>query len=299
MADEVALQDESIARWRDAFRDDTTGINKTVQDLLRDYAAFRTVIKTVRLANEREGTDPPLNQMLFNLVSQGFWSSLLLGTRRLLDKGGSSGKKGVNSIWSVVQDVEASQDWLNRKIYVERVLHAQYDLDRLQQEAYDQVVAANGRAVWGDPELIKSDAAHRHFDALSGVSQSKRKPQDLISPLIFDKLKKRLADLDHISRHVSSHVAHAGNKQSRYDKELNAFDIRDARETLRRLKEIADLTGIWFANESSAGLATYIGDQFDGLDHAVVRTTDLVALAEQWRSIDRDIATWSIAPDDL
>jgi len=291
--------DQRIAAWRDAFQDETTGIHRTIQDLLWNYAAFRTTVRIVRLANEKGGARPPLNQMIFNVVSEGFWSGLLLGTRRLLDKAPINGPKGVYSIRSVVSDVGASRGWLNRQIYVEKVLNAPYDLDRLLQEQHDSLVAAKGRPVWGDPELMKSEAAHRHFDVLSGVSPSERSPGDLISPTVLAKIEARLADLDRIAEHVSSHVAHAGNKQSRQNKELGDFDIRDAQETLRRLKEVADLVGIWFANEGGAGLATYLGDQFDGLDHAVVDTDDLADLEEQWRLIDREIAGWSIRPEDL
>lgn len=295
----VTQYDQRIAAWRDAFQDETTGIHRTIRDLLWNYAAFRTTVRIVRLANEKGGARPPLNQMIFNLVSEGFWSGLLLGTRRLLDKAPINGPKGVYSIRSVVSDVGASRGWLNRQIYVEKVLNAHYDLDRLLQEQHDSLVAAKGRPVWGDPELMKSEAAHRHFDALSGVSPSERSPGDLISPTVLAKIEARLADLDRIAEHVSSHVAHAGNKQSRQNKELGDIDIRDAQETLRRLKEVADLVGIWFANEGGAGLATYLGDQFDGLDHAVVDTDDLADLEEQWRLIDREIAGWSIRPEDL
>ncbi|MEE9987188.1 MULTISPECIES: hypothetical protein [Hyphomicrobiales] len=44
---------------------------------------------------------------------------------------------------------------------------------------------------------------------------------------------------------------------------------------------------------------TYLGDQFDGLDHAVVDTSDLADLADQWQLIDREIAGWSIGPEDM
>ncbi len=291
--------DQRIAAWRDAFQDETTGIHSIIRGLLWNYTAFRTTVLIVRLANEKGGARPPLNQMIFNLVSEGFWSGLLLGTRRLLDKAPINGPKGVYSIRSVVSDVGASRGWLNRQIYVEKVLNAQYDLDRLLQEQHDSLLAAKGRPVWGDPELMKSEAAHRHFDVLSGVSPSERGPGDLISPAVLAKIEVRLADLDRIAEHVNSHVAHAGNKQSRHNKYLGDFDIRDAQETLRRLKEVADLVGVWFANEGGAGLATYLGDQFDGLDHAVVDTDDLADLEEQWRLIDREIAGWSIGPEDL
>ncbi len=292
-------REQRIAAWRDAFTDETTGIHRTIQDLLWNYAAFRTTVRIVLLANNTRGARAPLNQMIFNLVAEGFWSSLLLGTRRLLDRGNIQGMKGVYSIRSVVKDVEVCQPWLNRRVYVEQVLGAQYDLDRLQQEQQEALIAAKGRAVWGDPGLTKSEAAHRHFDSMSGVLPTQRSSSDLISPATFTRIEARLVELDRIADHVSSHVAHAGNKQSRKNKELDNFDIRDAHAALKKLKEIADLVGVWFANEGGAGLATYLDDQFAGLDHPLIETAELADLEEQWRSLDREIAGWSIGPDDL
>ena len=295
----MTQHDQHIAAWRDAFRDETTGIHRTIQDLLWNYAAFRTTVRIVQLAGEKTDTRPPLNQMMFNLVSQGYWSSLLLGTRRLLDKAPINGPKGVYSIRSVVRDVKESQRWLNRRIYVEKVRGAQYDLDRLRQEEYNCVAAANKPAMWIGTESMVSEAAHHHFDTLSGVSPIERNPSDLISDAIFKKIESRLSNLDRITDYTSSHVAHAGNRQSRQDRELGDFDIREAEKTLRQLKEIADLVGVWFANQGGAGLSTYLGDQFDGLDHPVVDTADLAELPKQWRLIDREIAEWSIGPEDL
>lgn len=295
----MTQHDQHIAAWRDAFRDETTGIHRTIQDLLWNYAAFRTTVRIVQLAGEKTDTRPPLNRMMFNLVSEGYWLSLLLGTRRLLDKAEINVPKGVYSIRSVVRDVKESQSWLTRRIYVEKVLDAEYDLDRLHQEQHDRLVAAKGRPVWGDPELIKTEAAHRHFDVLSDVSPLERNSSDLISDAIFEKIESRLSNLDRIADYTSSHVAHAGNKRSRQGRELGDFDIRNAEKTLRQLKEIADLVGVWFANEGGAGLATYLGDQFEGLDHPVVDSADLADLSEQWRLIDREIAEWSIGPEDL
>ena len=146
----------------------------------------------MQLAGEKTDTRPPLNQMMFNLVSEGYWSSLLLGTRRLLDKAPINGPKGVYSIRSVVRDVKESQSWLTRRIDVEKVLGAQYDLDRLQEQ-HDRLVATADGPVWGSRELRKSEAAHRYFDVLSGVSASERNSSDLISDTAFEKIETRLA----------------------------------------------------------------------------------------------------------
>ncbi|MEF2548648.1 hypothetical protein VQ045_15935, partial [Aurantimonas sp. E1-2-R+4] len=105
--------------------------------------------------------------------------------------------------------------------------------------------------------------------------------------------------LDRIAEHVSTHVAHAGNKESRLNKLLDNFNIRDAMNTLRQLKEVADLTGVWFANEGGAGLATFLGDQFEGLDQPIVTSAEIEKLEAQWQEIDRDIAKWSISTEVL
>lgn len=291
-------QTERIERWREAFCDDTTGIRKTVEDLLWNYAAFQTTVQIVRASNERQDCGMPLNQMLFNLISEGYWSSLLLGTRRLLDKHPVKGPKGVYSIRSVVKDVEDCRCWLSRRIYVEMVHHAEYDTEQLLQEMNKKLTAAKG-PVWGDPKISKSKTAHRYFDALSGVSPPDRSPDDLISPTIFAKIEARLAALDKIGEHVSSHVAHAGNKESRHTKTLENFDIQDARTTLKQLKEVSTLIGVWFANEGSGDLATFIGDQFEGLDHPIVSRLEIQKLEDNWQSTEIEIAGWSIKAEEL
>ncbi|CDN94488.1 hypothetical protein SAMN05892877_104354 [Rhizobium subbaraonis] len=292
-------QTEQIATWKQAFRDETTGIHKTVRDLIWNYAAFRTTIRIVRLANEKREEHPRLNQMLFDLISDGYWSSLLVGIRRLLDKGPIKGPKGVYSIRSVVKDVEQSRPWLTRRKYIEEVLEARYDLTPMLEEQHQRLIAAKGAATWGDPDLFRSEIAHEQFDFLSGVLPTDRRADDLIDPAVLARIEKRLASLDTIGDHVNSHLAHAGNHESRQGKSLANFDIRDAQRALRELKQISDLTGVWFANEGGGGLATFIGDQFAGLDEPLVDTEQIAQLLEHWREIDREVANWSITPKEL
>lgn len=291
---------ERIARWRDAFRDDTTGIHKTLDDLVWNYAAFRTAIRIVRLANEKRTSEPPINQMMFDLISNGYWSSLLLGIRRLVDdSSGINGRRGVYSLRAVIKDIEACRPSITRRVYVEWVCEAKYDLNLLRKEQWENVKAAAGKPTWGDPILPKSEWSHRHFDFLSGVSEDNRTPDDLIDTAVLSRVEARLATLDIIAGHVSSHVAHAGNRESRDGKELDSFEIRDAREALKELKQVADLVGIWFANEGGAGLATFLGDQFEGLDKPLIASADLEELETQWLEIDRDVASWSITAEQL
>jgi hypothetical protein len=289
-----------IERWRDAFRDNTTGINKTMHDLVWYYAAFRTALKIVNLSTEKGDQGPPLNEMMFDLVQTGYWSSLLIGVRRLLDASSAlNGKRGVYSLRSVIRDIEASRSLITRRVYVEWVCGAQYDVDRLRKQHWETLHAADGKAVWGDPELPKSEWSHRYFDRLSGVSPDERAPDDLIDARTFTLLEARLARLDSIAEYVSSHVVHAGNVESRQGRGIGDFNIEDARLALRELKQIGDLVGIWFAGASSAGLATYIGDQFLGLDSPMVARAEITTLEQQWHEIEQDVAGWSTSLGEL
>ncbi|MDE9450260.1 hypothetical protein J3R80_07230 [Aliiroseovarius sp. Z3] len=289
---------ERIKTWQIAFTDHETGIHRTVQDLLWNFAAFQTSAEIVRRAVAEEGREPALNQMFFDLIAEGYWSNLLLGTRRLLDKSSLAGPKGVYSIRSVVKDVKCCQTWLNRKVYVESVHNAQYDIRPLEQQHLSEM-RAKGGPVWGSNEITKSQAAHNYFDALSGVSQNARTPEDRIDSDIFDRIESRLSKLDRISEYTSSHIAHAGNRESRIGKTLEDFNLVEARETLKQIKEVTGFVGLWFANEGGAGLATYIGNQFEGLDQPMIPTDEISSLEERWQALDREIADWSIGATNL
>jgi hypothetical protein len=289
-----------IQRWKEAYNDDTTGIRRTLEDMIEEYAAFVTVSSIVRLSAKRHREDDvPLNQMLFDLVASGFWSRLLLGVRKLLDKGPISGPIGVNSLRSLLQDVRECHRSLNRRVYVEGLRMARYDLATLDTENTEKLRDARGKPVWGDPALTRSTAAHAAFDFLSKIDREQRSAEDIISEDILDQLEARLTKLDNIGDHVSKHVAHSGNAESRKGHDLENFDIRDAKEALKALTQVAGLVGDWFAGGSGIGLATLIGDRFEGLDKPLVASADLNELEENWRSIDRDVNTWAIRPEDL
>lgn len=292
-------QIERIKRWQEAFRDETTGIRATVQDLLWSYAAFQTTVQIVHLASERQDEGATLNQMLFNLIREGYWSSLLIGARRLLDNHALKGPQGVYSIRSVVSDVRASRSWLNRKIYVENVHEAEYDNKRLRLEM-DKELAARKGAVWASRELNNSDAAHRCFDELSGKAPSERSSDDLIDLAVFDRIEARLASLDKLADHATTHLAHSGNLESRrIKKPLEGFGIQEARATLKQLKEVSTLVGVWFANEGSGDLAGFLGDQFEGLDQPIVRSSDMQRLEQHWQAVESEIAEWNISGEEL
>jgi hypothetical protein len=88
--------------------------------------------------------------------------------------------------------------------------------------------------------------AHDHFEFLSGTTAENRSDDDVLDVAIIEWLQVRLEKFRDIIEHVNSHLAHAGNFQSRSGKLLEEFDIWKARECLKELKELSDLVGMWF-----------------------------------------------------
>lgn len=289
-----------IKSWKDAYCDDTTGIRRTLEDMLEEYAAFVMVSSIVRLASQRNRTDEDsINPMLFDLVATGYWSRLLLGVRRLLDKGPISGSKGVNSFRSLLSDVRVCRAQLNRRVYVEVLRQARYDVADLEAEDYASFKAGRSKAIWAHPARAESYAAHSTFDFLSDTNPENRSPDDLISEEVFERIENRVSALDKIAIHVDKHVAHSGTAESRKGHDLEDFDIRDAQATLRELTIIATFIGDFFTGGSGITLAALLGDRFDGLDKPLVETADLPKLRENWMAIDREVARWALEYKDL
>ena len=297
--------DRRIATWKRAFSDETTGIRTSLENMFWDHAAFRTAIKIGAIANERGrqndvgASSKVPNRMLFDLLARGYWSSLLIGTRKLVDNAPLGGNRGVYSLTSVLEDVRACQSRITRRVYVEKIRDCRYDLRALQEENYAKLTAAKGRPIWGDPELLRCELSHRDFDDLSGVDEAERSELDLIDLAILDKLKQRLIELEAVRLHTDTHLAHAGNVQSRLGKDLDEFDIRDARRVLKSLVEMTNLVARWFAGGEIATLAVFQGDQFEGLDAPLVRLEEVRLLEENWAAIDRDISSWALDAKDL
>lgn len=287
-----------IESWRTAFSDETTGIHRTLDDLIWQYACFRVVIRIVYIANQKRDPDHhPLNKMVFDMIAGGYWARLLIAIRRLLDPLAIGGERGVYSLRSVIKDIETCAHKITRRIYVEAIWDADYDVQALEAAHWEEL--RKHTFVWGDRRLTNSRMAHEHFDFLSGTTSENRSEGDILNVGFLQRAEARLARLDSIKDHVTVHLAHSGNTNSREGKVLDNFGMSEARECLKELKEVADLIGMWFCRASGAGLAVFQGDIFEGLDIAMIETDKIPELDKVWREIDRDVATWHLDRDQL
>lgn len=282
-----------IKNWKEAFSDTTSGIYPTLADLHWKYAAFRTAATIVRHAYENPDRGHHPNRMLFNMIADSYWTGTLLGIRRLLDRGALTGDTGVFSLRSVIRDAEACSGKLTRRVFLEEIAGLPYDYEAIERAEFKYLSSLPpGTAVWGSTEAFASRSRHDQFDFLSGVSAQDRSPRDKIRKEMFDRLEARLIALDRIAKHVSTHIAHAGNSKSRTGWELDQFDTGDARSALKELTEVAHLAGGWFAYDGASVLAVAQYDKFEGLDSPLISTEEIEELERNWQTVDEDIASW-------
>lgn len=189
-----------IGAWKTAFSDETNGVFPTLQKLYWNYAAFRTAIAIMRYASAHPEKDLEPNSLLLDMVADAFWQGTLLGVRRLLEHGDLSSHVGVHSLRSIIRDVEANRMRITRRVYVEDIAGLPYDYETLERQEYETLAALPaGTARWGSTDAFVSRLRHEQFDFLSGVAPANRAANDKIKSEVFDKLERRLAELDSIS----------------------------------------------------------------------------------------------------
>lgn len=282
-----------VALWREAFADQRTGIRSVLQELIWNYAVFSMSAKIIKMTSQNQARHGRINQPFFNLLAHGYWLDFLVGVRKLVDGYAIDGKKGVYSLSSVLNDIEEHQPSITRKFYVETIHNAVFDLGRLEAEEYELLVASGGLPRWGNPMLTRSRWAHESFDRLSGADVSERNENDLIDLEYLQNLKTRIKEVEHICQYVSSHVVHAGNIQSRVNKDLKEFDITNAAAALSTLTEIADALAIHFGNDGGYDLPVYQDDILSGLNMPLIDDGDLPELYKFWNELSNDISQWT------
>lgn len=286
---------DRIETWKRAFEEDDQGVLPTLIDFSWNYAAYTTIAKIVEHSPETEDGRKNLNYMMLNLLASGYWQSAALAIRRLVDGGKLKGKKGVNSLRAIVNDIKDCRNSLTRKVFLEEIHKQAYDYE-LVRERYWHFVQSQppGQATWIPKELQYelSENLHTEFDFLSGVAARNRTPEDIVQEGIFDKLDARLSSLDAIADHATIHFAHSATKESREGRVLSNWGPNEAKESLQLLAQTAEFIGRWFIGSGIGHiLPTPQFDQFEFLDRPLfMGATEL--LQEDWDAFDQEVSRW-------
>ncbi len=285
---------DRVEAWKKAFEGDEQAILPTLVNFAWNYAAFTTVIQIVRQAPEDDEGRKKLNSMVLDLLAGGYWANAILAIRRLVDRGPFNGRRGVNSLWALVQDIKASRENLTRAVYVETIAGLPYDYEAIRDRYWDFAMAQPPggvhvpRELWYEP----SEQRHEEFDWLSGVASDARSPADLVREDVFIRLENRLGQLDQVADHATIFFAHAATEASRQGRVMDRWGPNEAKQSLQQVAEVAEFVGRWFCFTGIGDiLPTAQYDQFEFLDQPLW-PGDRALLHEQWDEFGEEVGRW-------
>jgi hypothetical protein len=290
---------ERIAAWRQAFSDEENGIHSTLVRLAWKHATYLVVLKAFELSPETKTGKKQANDMLLELIADGYWPFMVLAIRRLTDKEKLEGQKGVYSLRSVIRDIRKHRDALNRKVFLEDISEQPYDYESIDLAHADFIRQSEPGVVWTPKHLISSESKRRHreFDFLSGVDSSRRNPEDLIQESIFDRLEERIKRLDKIADHATIYYAHAATASSRANRGLTEWGTEDAESALKIIAETAQLVGSWFLYSGIGDiLPTPQYNQFEFIDKPFF-CGEISELEKTWSNFAKRVSGWPYVED--
>jgi len=293
---------QRIKLWKHIFDIDDKAISKALSELAWSFAAFSCIVEVVRAAPE-EGTGKRLNGMILEMIASGYWNNTMQGVRRLAERGTINGPRGVCSLGGLIQDTRAARSRLTRKVFVEEIAGLPYNYEVVRDQYWQYLSRQpTGVAYWIPREYHYEPSEQRHalFNWLSGTSPSTSTPNDLIREEVFDSLEQQLAQLEGVVEHVNVEIAHAATEASRHGRILDQWGLDDAKAALKKLSQIAELTGNWFCY---SGIGTVLPtpqfNQFEHLEQPLF-TGDMARLQEIWNAIGAEVSNWhNVEPSDF
>lgn len=287
---------ERVTEWKRIFETEDNAIIKALSSLAWNVGAYSCVVEMVRQAPAIDG-EKQLNGMVMDLLATGFWTGTMQGIRRLVERMPIQGPKGVCSLGGLVADVRACRDKLTRKVYVTEIAGLGYNYHRTlaAKEAFCNKQIRQGNLSYWVPrehQFELSVQRHAEFDWLSGATVGTSTPDDIIRVEVFDMLEARLESLSAILEHVNVEVAHAATEASRAGRVLECWGLRDAKQAVREIAEVAQVVGNWFCY-SGAGLVLPVPqfDQFANLDKPLF-IGERARLQEVWDEFEKDTQNW-------
>lgn len=264
-------------QWIDCL--DGKDINSIRNQLARmtwNITAFRVLMEDVfdRAPDTEEG-GKQVNWLLVELLKESFLASILLALRRLMDKAGIDGKRGVISLWSLLKDISDHSHLMTR----DAIIHLGPPGEK------------HGDLWLQDWLKLK----HSLVDQLTETDEGSRSPSDRIPRSVFDRQSKTLQDkFKNVEKLINKEIAHAASPESRgsvkYDGILwsDPYDLHaELCKTSHFLQDIISETGM------NSFLPVFQGDEFQYLSRPLISETECQRLADRWAKLVAEYESWS------
>jgi len=274
---------------------DPNSVTNQITQMLWDAAVFRVINEARGYAEKDEDGNPKLNGTTHDLINRGFFVLQAGAIRRLTDTAALTGRKGVSSLWCLLDEMERNVHLITRE-HIFATEGLQYDYEPIKK-AREEYLAGRG-ACFVPADLWWENLRDRHdqIDFFAGVTLDKRSPMDAMRPEIAGYLKKKLVEVSKdIRTYVNKFIAHAATPESRASVSADelAITLGHLWSAHEGIYKVANFVSIWLLGGSGlGGLAVPQYNQFKYIDRPLVTSANIQRLAESWHGYSNEVHQW-------
>jgi len=297
---DVDVLKSRLPEWKDRLSgSDVHSIGPQIARLLWRSAFYRSLNESRRFLPDGTEGRKRANESLHELIDDGYFIANLTALRRLLDKGSTSGLRGVYSLLGLIRDVRDNVMFITRANVLE-ARGLEYDFEpirqRAREDAWQGAKAKGDQAFFISPDgWAESEYWHRVMDRLCGVEADNRSSCDTPDQ---NKLEWLLNELEGRGRNVQGwvdkFVAHAASPVSRQTLHLEQQSMSLAKLWLaeRVVVRTASFVSHNFVNGTNiGGVPVPQFDQFAHLDGPFIHASALPAMHRAWRQHCNEISS--------
>jgi len=279
---------EKMAEWNDGLSNSANpnSVFARYFELLKYHYLYKTIRKLYERAQDNPNAELGFNVGITGLIETGYVHLLTIAIRSLIEPQHSDPKKKINSLRSIVDDIEHNSHLITRECYlaignlpynVQNAKHA-YDeiISKKLNEYSSERISVSGYALppKGPFAYQESEERHELFDRISGNSFDNRNRNDTIRPDIFRQLRDRLGSCSCVKDFVNDNFAHFSIMTPENKQDSLQFD--------RVEKCIEDLFRIYnYVNENLLGRGK--------------TSTSFILPIDKWKNIDKK---WALTEQD-
>jgi len=279
--------------WRKCLADkDPNSILHQMLRMIDEAIAFRIIIEARKHTSKNKNGEPKLNILIHRLIDKGFLCVQATAIRRLIDHSPLEGKKGVFSLYSLLEDIKKHIRLFTREnIFAAEGL--EYDVEAVKSKFYEYARKQPGGRVLNPPSCFdwyKLEERHKIIDQLSNVSKENRKPNDTVHKEYLEHLQNYLKE--HCQKFieiVNKYIAHAATPVSRKeiiykdkkDKDIDNVDLGNLWEAQKAICKVArfiDHYLLYLDSLPSILVPTYTFDYLEHIDKPLIETDKVQCL---------------------
>lgn len=279
---------KKLEEWKNTLvGEDMHSIRNQIYNMIWDCAFFQCINESRRYAAKDDKGNIKQNEPLHTFINQSFFKTQLLSIRRLTDK-----RSDVYSLNRLIEDMKKHSGVLTRKNILD-VHNLPYDYEEARAD-FDSNTDWTQGPVFEPNEIGHSEDIHNRIDSITGVTVSKRSPDDLIPDSIFKRLEDELTRIEDLCKYVNKYIAHSATPKSR---KVIPEEIEGALgKVLNAHKIICEAASFIGKNLLFCGLGYFLPtpqfDQFEYLDEPMASKESIERVRQVWEKYRTETEQW-------